>query len=99
MVIAKDLTGDALSVLVVNKIRRVLDVAAIRAPRFGQRRKACLQDIAIVTGALYLAEEVVITLDTVTSNMLGACDPGRAVSWPLVCQLCRGAALARRLCH
>lgn len=74
LVIAEDVTGDALSALVVNKMRGVLDVVAIRAPGFGQRRKAYLQDIAIATGATYVAEEVGITLDAVTSDMLGTCD-------------------------
>jgi len=57
LMIAEDITGDALSALVVNKMRGVLDVVAIRAPGFGQRRKAYLQDIAIATGATYVAEE------------------------------------------
>lgn len=74
LVIAEDVTGDALSALVVNKMRGVLDVAAIRAPGFGQRRKAYLQDIAIATGATYVAEEVGVTLDSVTPDMLGTCD-------------------------
>jgi len=74
LIIAEDVTGDALSALVVNKMRGVLDVVAIRAPGFGQRRKAYLQDIAIATGATYVAEEVGITLDSVTTDMLGTCD-------------------------
>mmetsp|Transcript_1336 Transcript_1336/g.2815 ORF Transcript_1336/g.2815 Transcript_1336/m.2815 type:complete len:565 (+) Transcript_1336:264-1958(+) len=74
LMIAEDVTGDALSALVVNKMRGVLDVVAIRAPGFGQRRKAYLQDIAIATGATYVAEEVGITLDSVTPDMLGTAD-------------------------
>ena len=74
LMIAEDITGDALSALVVNKMRGVLDVVGIRAPGFGQRRKAYLQDIAIATGATYVAEEVGITLDSVTTDMLGTCD-------------------------
>ena len=74
LIIAEDVTGDALSALVVNKMRGVLDVVAIRAPGFGQRRKAYLQDIAIATGATYIAEEVGITLDSVTTDMLGTAD-------------------------
>lgn len=74
LIIAEDVTGDALSALVVNKMRGVLDVVAIRAPGFGQRRKAYLQDIAIATGATYVAEEVGITLDSVTTDMLGTAD-------------------------
>lgn len=74
LMIAEDITGDALSALVVNKMRGVLDVVGIRAPGFGQRRKEYLQDIAIATGATYVAEEVGITLDSVTTDMLGTCD-------------------------
>lgn len=70
-IVAEDVTGEALSALVVNKMRGVLDVVAIKAPGFGQRRKEYLQDIAIATGATYVAEEVGITLDSVTMDMLG----------------------------
>jgi len=59
---------------VVNKMRGVLDVVAIKAPGFGMRRKEYLQDIAIATGATYVAEEVGITLDSVTMDMLGIAD-------------------------
>mmetsp|Transcript_23804 Transcript_23804/g.34757 ORF Transcript_23804/g.34757 Transcript_23804/m.34757 type:complete len:597 (+) Transcript_23804:216-2006(+) len=72
--VAEDVTGEALSALVVNKMRGVLDVCAIKAPGFGQRRKEYLQDIAIATGATYVAEEVGITLDSVTLDMLGTAD-------------------------
>jgi chaperonin GroEL len=71
LIICEDLTGEALSTLVVNKMRGVLDVAAIKAPGFGDRRKAYLQDIAILTGATYVTEELGITLDQVTVDMLG----------------------------
>lgn len=74
LIIAEDVTGDALSALVVNKMRGVLDVVAIKAPGFGQRRKDYLQDIAIATGSTYVAEEVGITLDSVTVDMLGTAD-------------------------
>jgi len=73
-IVAEDVTGEALSALVVNKMRGVLDVVAIKAPGFGQRRKDYLQDIAIATGATYVAEEVGITLDSVTLDMLGTAD-------------------------
>ncbi|GJD08789.1 60 kDa chaperonin 2 [Galdieria sulphuraria] len=71
LIICDDLTGEALSTLVVNKMRGVLDVAAIKAPGFGDRRKAYLQDIAILTGATYVTEELGFTLDQVTLDMLG----------------------------
>jgi chaperonin GroEL len=73
-VIAEDVSGEALSALVVNKMRGVLDVVAIKAPGFGMRRKEYLQDIAIATGATYVAEEVGVTLDSVTLDMLGTAD-------------------------
>lgn len=56
-IVAEDITGEALSALVVNKLRGVLDIVAIKAPSFGDRRKAYLQDIAIATGATYIADE------------------------------------------
>lgn len=74
LIIAEDITGEALSALVVNKMRGVLDVVAIKAPGFGMRRKEYLQDIAIATGATYVAEEVGVTLDSVTVDMLGSAD-------------------------
>ena len=73
-IVAEDVSGEALSALVVNKMRGVLDVVAIKAPGFGDRRKAYLQDIAIATGATYVAEEVGITLDSVTTDMLGTAE-------------------------
>jgi len=73
-IVAEDVTGEALSALVVNKMRGVLDVVAIKAPGFGMRRKEYLQDIAIATGATYVAEEVGITLDSVTLDMLGTAE-------------------------
>merc|ERR1719352_463735 len=71
LIIAEDVTGEALSTLVVNKMRCVLDVCAIRAPGFGERRKAYLEDIAILTGATYMAEEVGLTLENITIDKLG----------------------------
>jgi len=71
LIIAEDVTGEALSTLVVNKMRGVLDVCAIRAPGFGERRKAYLEDIAILTGATYMAEEVGLTLENITIDKLG----------------------------
>ena len=74
VIIAEDVVGEALSALVVNKMRGVLDVVAIKAPGFGTRRKDLLQDIAIATGATYVAQEVGVALDTVTPDMLGTCE-------------------------
>lgn len=73
-IVAEDVTGEALSALVVNKLRGVLDVVAIKAPSFGDRRKAYLQDMAIATGATYVADEVGISLESVTVDMLGRAD-------------------------
>jgi chaperonin GroEL len=73
LIIAEDIEGEALAVLVVNKLRGVLNVAACKAPGFGDRRKAMLQDMAILTGATVIAEEVGLTLDKVTLTDLGQC--------------------------
>lgn len=69
--IADDISGEALSVLVINKLRGMLDVAAIKAPSFGDRRKAYLQDIAIATGATFISDDFGIALDKVDASMLG----------------------------
>lgn len=74
LIVAEDVTGEALSALVVNKMRGVLDVVAIKAPGFGNRRREYTQDIAIATGASFVAEELGITLDSVTLDMLGTAD-------------------------
>ncbi|REJ31960.1 MAG: chaperonin GroEL [Bacillota bacterium] len=71
VVIAEDVEGEALATLVVNKIRGVLQVAAVKAPGFGDRRKAMLQDIAIVTGGQVISEELGLKLENVTLDMLG----------------------------
>ena len=73
-IVAEDVTGEALSALVVNKLRGVLDVVAIKAPSFGDRRKAYLQDMAIATGSTYVADEVGISLESVNLDMLGRAD-------------------------
>ena len=71
LIIAEDIEGEALATLVVNTIRGIVKVAAVKAPGFGDRRKAMLQDIAILTGATVIAEEVGLTLEKATLNELG----------------------------
>jgi chaperonin GroEL len=71
LVIAEDVDGEALSTLVVNKIRGLLNVVAVKAPGFGDRRKAMLGDIAVLTGGEVISEEVGLTLDGVSLSMLG----------------------------
>ncbi len=74
LIIAEDVEGEALSVLIVNKLRGILKVAAVKAPGFGDRRKAMLEDIAILTGGKLISEEIGMKLEKTTLQDLGSAD-------------------------
>ncbi|MCF0209414.1 MAG: chaperonin GroEL, partial [Bacteroidaceae bacterium] len=74
LVIAEDVDSEALTTLVVNRLRTNLKICAVKAPGFGDRRKAMLEDIAVLTGGMVISEEKGLTLDQATIEMLGTCE-------------------------
>jgi chaperonin GroEL len=80
LIIAEDVTGEALSTLVINKLRGVLNVAAVKAPGYGDRRKAMLQDIAVLTGAEPIMKDLGVELDQIQLSQLGMAKRSRSTT-------------------
>jgi chaperonin GroEL len=74
LIVADDITGEALATIVLNKVRGTFSCAAVKAPGFGDRRKAMLEDIAILTGGKVLSEDLGLTFEKVTEDMIGSAD-------------------------
>ena len=73
VIVAEDVDGEALATLVVNKLRGGMNVAAVKAPGFGDNRKATLQDMAVLTGGTVISEDVGMKLETADVSVLGTC--------------------------
>ena len=91
------LTGEALATLVVNKLRGILNVVAIKAPGFGERRKALLQDIAIVTGAEYISKDLGMKVSETQMEQLGIARKVPVYSPLSTSKVCRVQGLSARL--
>merc|ERR1719247_3462474 len=73
VIVAEDVDGEALATLIVNKLRGGMQVAAVKAPGFGDNRKATMQDIAVLTGGTVISEDVGLKLEAATEEHLGSC--------------------------